>query len=168
MEVFLELLSSEEIEKVSADADQADTLLHLLDAVVIKLEGGTEEDLQVLNIKPFKAIIAKDVLKEKEENKSKPSIEKKSENRYFMTLYMQRNQIVNIFYNYFCTLLYFSDENKTGEHSEKSSKNDETATEVESSEKDENAIPDSDKVKQNDDEGKDDVEEAANEDKPRM
>lgn len=82
MEVFLELLKSGGIEKVSVDADQADVLLHLLDAVVIKLEGGTEEDLQVLNIKPPKPIITKDVLKEKEESKSKAAVEKKSETRY--------------------------------------------------------------------------------------
>lgn len=85
VDVFLELLNSGEIEKVSVDADQADALLHLLDAVVIKLEGGTEEDLQVLNIKPPKPIITKDVLKEKEDNKNK-STEKKSENRYYMIL----------------------------------------------------------------------------------
>lgn len=89
MEVFLELLNSGEIEKVSVDADQADVLLHLLDAVVIKLEGGTEEDLQVLNIKPPKPIITKDVLKNKEDNKNKSSVEKKSENRYCMALDIQ-------------------------------------------------------------------------------
>lgn len=86
VDVFLELLNLGDIEKVSVDADQADALLHLLDAVVIKLEGGTEEDLQVLNIKPPKPIIAKDVLKEKEDNKNKSSVEKKSEKRYYMTL----------------------------------------------------------------------------------
>jgi len=82
VEVFLEMLGSGEIDKVSVDADQADVLLHLLDAVVIKLEGGTEEDLQVLNVKPLKPIIAKDMLKEKEDNKNKSLAEKKSENRY--------------------------------------------------------------------------------------
>jgi len=76
------MLGSGEIDKVSVDADQADVLLHLLDAVVIKLEGGTEEDLQVLNVKPLKPIIAKDMLKEKEDNKNKSLAEKKSENRY--------------------------------------------------------------------------------------
>lgn len=82
MEVFLGMLVSEEIDKVSVDADQADMLLHLLDAVVIKLEGGTEEDLQILNVKPLKPMIPKDTLKEKEDNKNKSSIEKKSENGY--------------------------------------------------------------------------------------
>ena len=46
------MLEKNEIDKVSVDADQSDPLLHLLDAVVIKLEGGTEEDLKVLDIKP--------------------------------------------------------------------------------------------------------------------
>jgi len=84
VEVFLEMLGTGEIDKVSVDADQADVLLHLLDAVVIKLEGGTEEDLQVLNVKPLKPIIAKDMLKEKEDNKNKSLAEKKSENRYII------------------------------------------------------------------------------------
>lgn len=67
----------------------------------------------------------------------------------------------------FLYLLYFSDENKD-EHSEKSAKiNETTVLKVESSEKDENAISDSDKIKQNDDECKD-VEETANDDKPGM
>jgi hypothetical protein len=78
------MLGTGEIDKVSVDADQADVLLHLLDAVVIKLEGGTEEDLQVLNVKPLKPIIAKDMLKEKEDNKNKSLAEKKSENRYII------------------------------------------------------------------------------------
>ncbi|XP_046429120.1 serrate RNA effector molecule homolog isoform X1 [Neodiprion fabricii] len=52
VEVFLEMLRLGEIDKVSVDADQADALLHLLDAVVIKLEGGNEEDLKVLDAKP--------------------------------------------------------------------------------------------------------------------
>lgn len=85
MDVFLEMLDSRQIDKVSVDADQADTLLHLLDAVVIKLEGGTEEDLQILNVKPMKPMIPKDTFKEKENNKNKSLIEKKSENRYYIT-----------------------------------------------------------------------------------
>jgi len=86
VEIFLELLKLGDIDKVSVDADQADSLLHLLDAVVIKLEGGTEEDLQILNVKPLKPIITKDILKEKEDHKRKSSTEKKSENRYCMIL----------------------------------------------------------------------------------
>lgn len=77
------MLGSGEIDKVSVDADQADTLLRLLDAVVIKLEGGTEEDLQVLDVKPPRPMIAKDILKEKEDAKNRSVAEKKTENRYF-------------------------------------------------------------------------------------
>lgn len=92
MEIFLDLLKSGGIDKVSVDADQADSLLHLLDAVVIKLEGGTEEDLQILNIKPLKPIVTKDILKEKEDHKRKSSTEKKSENWYCInTKYLEKD-----------------------------------------------------------------------------
>lgn len=80
------MLKLSEIDKVSVDADQADALLRLLDAVVIKLEGGTEEDLQVLDIKPLKLMMTKDFLKEKEENKNKAAVEKKHQKRYYKTL----------------------------------------------------------------------------------
>ncbi|RLU20650.1 hypothetical protein DMN91_007263 [Ooceraea biroi] len=139
VEVFLEMLESDGIDKVSVDADQADALLHVLDAVVIKLEGGTEEDLQVLNVKPPKPMIAKDMLKEKEDNKSKLSTEKKSEN---------------------------GDKSKLDDkpQSEKSSKNGQSGDmEVESSEKDKNLASDSNKTKEND-ENKD-VKETTNDDK---
>lgn len=89
MEVFLEMLKFGEIDKVSIDADQADVLLRLLDAVVIKLEGGTEEDLQILNVKPSKLMITKDIAKEKEEAKNKSSVEKKREKRYITKQYRQ-------------------------------------------------------------------------------
>ena len=82
VEVFLEMLEVGEIDKVSVDADQADALLHLLDAVVIKLEGGTEEDLQVLDVKPTNMIAIKDTVKDKEDGKNKASVEKKVDNRY--------------------------------------------------------------------------------------
>ncbi|KAH0954256.1 hypothetical protein HN011_003564 [Eciton burchellii] len=126
VEVFLEMLGTGEIDKVSVDADQADVLLHLLDAVVIKLEGGTEEDLQVLNVKPLKPIIAKDMLKEKEDNKNKSLAEKKSEN---------------------------SDKNKLDDISqnEKSSKNGQSGNmELENFEKDRSVISNSEKTKEND------------------
>ncbi|XP_017762260.1 PREDICTED: serrate RNA effector molecule homolog isoform X4 [Eufriesea mexicana] len=80
VEVFLEMLEVEEIDKVSVDADQADALLHLLDAVVIKLEGGTEEDLQVLDMKPTNTVITKDTVKDKEDIKSRIGSEKKVDN----------------------------------------------------------------------------------------
>lgn len=89
MEVFLEMLKFSEIDKVSIDADQADVLLRLLDAVVIKLEGGTEEDLQILSIKPSKLMITKDIAKEKEETKNKFAAEKKREKRYITKQYRQ-------------------------------------------------------------------------------
>lgn len=68
----MDLLNSGLIDKVSIDADQADPLLHLLDAVVIKLEGGTEEDLKVLDVKPPAPKEVPAILKEKVAEKEKP------------------------------------------------------------------------------------------------
>lgn len=68
----MELLNNMEIEKVSIDQDQTDPLLRLLDAVVIKLEGGTDEDLKVLDIKPPPPPVkevSKDVVVKNEEDK---------------------------------------------------------------------------------------------------
>lgn len=45
--VFRELYEGGRLEKISVDADQSDQLLKLLDSVVIKLEGGSDLDLQV-------------------------------------------------------------------------------------------------------------------------
>lgn len=39
-------------DQLSVDADQSERLVKLLDAVVIKLEGGTDLDLQVLESAP--------------------------------------------------------------------------------------------------------------------
>ncbi|KAK7865942.1 hypothetical protein R5R35_005009 [Gryllus longicercus] len=47
--VFLEFLDNGRLDKVSVDADQSEQLIRLLDAVVIRLEGGTEHDLLVLD-----------------------------------------------------------------------------------------------------------------------
>lgn len=47
--MFLELLEGGVIESVSVDSDQSDKIIRLLDTVVIKLEGGTDEDLKVLD-----------------------------------------------------------------------------------------------------------------------
>lgn len=44
----MEFLENGRLEKVSVDADQSEQLIRLLDAVVIRLEGGTDFDLQVL------------------------------------------------------------------------------------------------------------------------
>lgn len=50
--MFTELLDKDLITSVSADTSQSDPLIKLLDTVVIKLEGGTEDDLKVLDQKP--------------------------------------------------------------------------------------------------------------------
>lgn len=48
MAVFLEFLDKDRLDKVSVDSDQSEALIKLLDAVVIRLEGGTDNDLLVL------------------------------------------------------------------------------------------------------------------------
>lgn len=53
--MFDKLLQAGSIEKVSVDTNQSDQLLKLLDTVVIKLEGGTDDDLAVLDEKPLVA-----------------------------------------------------------------------------------------------------------------
>lgn len=65
LEVFKELLANGKIDSVCVDADNPDPLVHLLDSVVIKLEGGTDFDLAVLN--------PKEMIKSKQE----PASEKK-------------------------------------------------------------------------------------------
>ncbi|XP_076041297.1 arsenic resistance protein 2 isoform X2 [Oratosquilla oratoria] len=50
--VFQELADATRLDNISVDADQSDQLLKLLDSVVIKLEGGTNFDLQVLDQPP--------------------------------------------------------------------------------------------------------------------
>jgi hypothetical protein len=71
--VFSELLDKGEIAKVSVDTTNTDQLTRLLDTVVIKLEGGSDEDLQVLDVKPTitPAPIVKPVEAKKEENEEK-------------------------------------------------------------------------------------------------
>ena len=70
------LLENKETEKVSVDADQSDALLRLLDAVVIKLEGGTDDDLKILDIKPppEKKEIKEVVVKKEEDSKDSKEI----------------------------------------------------------------------------------------------
>ncbi|KAH8354949.1 hypothetical protein KR093_002710 [Drosophila rubida] len=51
-DVFLELLDNGTIDTVKIDSSQADALVRVLDTCVIKLEGGTDEDLKVLDEKP--------------------------------------------------------------------------------------------------------------------
>lgn len=48
VEVFLDLLKSKKLESVTVDCSKTNDLLKLLDTVVIKLEGGTDEDLALL------------------------------------------------------------------------------------------------------------------------
>lgn len=50
--MFTELLESGELLKTTVDMPQSEQLIRLLDTVVIKLEGGTEEDLKALDEKP--------------------------------------------------------------------------------------------------------------------
>lgn len=50
--MFSEVLQAGLVTSVNVDTNQSDKLLRLLDTVVIKLEGGTEEDLKVLDEKP--------------------------------------------------------------------------------------------------------------------
>lgn len=49
VEVFLELLNSGKLENVSVDSGKTTDLVKLLDTVVIKLEGGTDADLAILD-----------------------------------------------------------------------------------------------------------------------
>lgn len=51
LDVFNDLLGSEFFEGVSVDVEHAEKVIRLLDAAVIKLEGGTELDLQSLDEK---------------------------------------------------------------------------------------------------------------------
>merc|ERR1712179_10730 len=54
--VFNELFDAKRLEAITVDADQSDQLLKLLDSVVIKLEGGSDFDLQVLDQQPEEEI----------------------------------------------------------------------------------------------------------------
>jgi hypothetical protein len=45
----MEFMEQNRLDKVSVDADQSEQLIRLLDAVVIRLEGGTDYDLLALD-----------------------------------------------------------------------------------------------------------------------
>ena len=47
VEVFNKFLKQEKFDKVTVDNDQSDSIVKLLDSVVILLEGGNDFDLQV-------------------------------------------------------------------------------------------------------------------------
>lgn len=49
--MFSDVLNAGQVTSVNVDTNQSDKLLRLLDTVVIKLEGGTDEDLKVLDEK---------------------------------------------------------------------------------------------------------------------
>lgn len=48
----MEFLNSGRLEKVSVDAEQSELLIKVLDAAVIRLEGGTDLDLKILDEVP--------------------------------------------------------------------------------------------------------------------
>lgn len=48
----MEFLDTGRLDKVSVDAEQSEQLIKLLDAAVIRLEGGTDLDLSVLDELP--------------------------------------------------------------------------------------------------------------------
>lgn len=50
--MFSDVLNTGLVTSVNVDTNQTDKLLRLLDTVVIKLEGGSDEDLKVLDEKP--------------------------------------------------------------------------------------------------------------------
>ncbi|XP_068705462.1 serrate RNA effector molecule homolog isoform X3 [Montipora foliosa] len=52
LSVFLNLLKSGRVDSLSLDIDNSDGIMKLLDSVVIKLEGGTDSDLDVLDCPP--------------------------------------------------------------------------------------------------------------------
>lgn len=51
LSVFLDLLNNQWIDSVSVDVEKANQIIRLLDAAVIKLEGGTDFDLKALDEK---------------------------------------------------------------------------------------------------------------------
>lgn len=72
-EVFVELLNKGDIANVSADTSNTEQLIRLLDTVVIKLEGGTDDDLKVLDEKPV--VIVPPTAKPDEEKKETENME---------------------------------------------------------------------------------------------
>ncbi|XP_014609079.1 PREDICTED: serrate RNA effector molecule homolog isoform X1 [Polistes canadensis] len=127
VEVFIDMLQTEEVDNVSVDAEQADALLRLLDAVVIKLEGGTEEDLQILDVKPSNIMIPKDTgIKEKIETKIKSATEQQQQQS-------EKNESIK---------------NEESVTEEKSNKNGENAdmTEMKDAEENENAVSEPEKM----------------------
>ncbi|XP_066268744.1 serrate RNA effector molecule homolog isoform X2 [Branchiostoma lanceolatum] len=51
-DVFMELLQTGWLDKVTVDLDKSEDITKLLDAAVIKIEGGTDHDLKILDLPP--------------------------------------------------------------------------------------------------------------------
>lgn len=68
VEVFDELLKNGMIKNVSVDTTQTEPLLRVLDTVVIKLEGGTDDDLKILDEKPKETSYPERVFEKKIDN----------------------------------------------------------------------------------------------------
>jgi hypothetical protein len=49
LDVFMDLYERKFMANLTVDADMAEGLVKLLDTVVIKLEGGTDNDLKILD-----------------------------------------------------------------------------------------------------------------------
>lgn len=59
MKTLTEMMSEGRFDQVTIDADQSEKLVKLLDTVVIKLEGGNEFDLNVLDNPPVQPTVEK-------------------------------------------------------------------------------------------------------------
>lgn len=74
----MELLNKGDLASVTADTTNTEQLIRLLDTVVIKLEGGSDDDLKVLDEKPVVIVpVAPKSEEEKKETANKESTEEK-------------------------------------------------------------------------------------------
>jgi hypothetical protein len=78
VKVFLECLEKDWFSKISVDSDQSEQLVKLLDSMVIKLEGGTDLDLKVLD---EVEIAVKEMEKKKTEAAKIENTKRKSEEK---------------------------------------------------------------------------------------
>ncbi|XP_014277995.1 serrate RNA effector molecule homolog isoform X1 [Halyomorpha halys] len=74
-DVFLEMLESHRMDDIRVDTEQGDEVVKLLDSVVIRLEGGTDLDLTILDQQEGQ----KDEQKEKDKSDDKPKENNKSD-----------------------------------------------------------------------------------------
>ena len=70
IDVFSRFLEETRLKGIKIDGDQSDTLVKLLDSVVIFLEGGTDFDLEILDQEHVEKV---------EEKKEEPSVKKETE-----------------------------------------------------------------------------------------